>query len=109
MNSMIDPMEAQVLLTSLSEVIKKNSLKPRWFKVGDILKWTPAYSNIERVRERGVAIVIKAEGPKIKVYWTGDGKVSDHDVRLPQQFQLQDIEPMPQVSEWVKAIQSEYV
>lgn len=106
-----DPLEAEVHLTSLVEKVRKNKFcsKPRYFKVGDVLKWTPAYISIERVRERGLAIVVAAEGPKIKVYWTGNGEISNHDVRMPQLFQLQDLAPMPEVAHLLKTIQKEFI
>jgi len=110
-NNVTDPTEASMHLKTLVETMRKNKFysKPRWFKVGDVLKWTPAYTLHKRVVERGLAVVVKAEGPQTQVYWLGTGEITDHDVRMPGVFQLQDLAPMPEVAEWLKTIQREFV
>ena len=107
----MDASEASMHLKTLFETMRKNKFysKPRYFKVGDVLKWTPAYTLHKRVVERGLAVVVKAEGPKVQVYWLGSGEITDHDVRLSGMFQLQDLAPMPEVAEWLMTIQREFV
>jgi hypothetical protein len=107
----LDVAEASMHLKTLVETMRKNKFysKPRYFKLGDVLKWTPAYVSPVRVRERGLAVVVKEEGPKIKVYWLGSGEITDHDARMPGVFQIQDLAPMPEVAEWLKTIQREFI
>jgi hypothetical protein len=111
MESNINPAEASMHLKTLVETMRKNKFhsKPRWFKVGDVVKWTPAHVNQDKVRGRGLAVVIEANGPQVKVYWLGSGELTEHDVRMPQVFQLQDLAPMPEVAQWLKTIQREFV
>ena len=53
--------------------------------------------------------MVKAQGPNVQVYRLGNEEVSKHDVRLPQVLQLQDLAPMPEVAEWLKSIEREYI
>ena len=77
--------------------------KPRYFKVGDVIRWVPMYAKPETVRERGLAVVTKAEGCKFDAYFLGNGhRMVACDARIPPQFQLQDSAPIPQVAEWVE-------
>ena len=83
--------------------------KNRYFKVGDVIKWTPSYVKSKDIDSRGLGIVVKAEGTKFEAYWTGDGEVRKADAIIPGQFVLQDIAPIPQVKEYVDNIMKEYV
>jgi len=82
--------------------------KNRYFKVGDVVKWTPAYASQDDVESRGLGIVIGSEGTKFEAYWTGDGKVRKDSAFLPGCFVLQDTAPIPQVKEWVDSIKKEF-
>tara|TARA_R110000751_G_scaffold100776_1_gene194736 strand:+ start:645 stop:983 length:339 start_codon:yes stop_codon:yes gene_type:complete len=106
----MESIEASMHLKTLVETMRKNKFhsKPRWFKVGDVVKWAPTYVNEDRVRGGGLAVVVKSEGPQVQVYWLGSGAITEHDVRIPQVFQLQDLAPMPEVAEWLKTIQREF-
>ena len=108
---MSEALEASTHLRTLVETMKKNKFhsKPRWYKIGDVVKWTPTYVSQEKVDERGLGVVVKAQGPNIQVFWLGNEEISKHDVRLPQVFQLQDLAPMPEVAEWLESIQREYI
>ena len=72
----------------------------RYYKAGDVLKWTPRYAEVEG---KGLAIVVESRGPFFTAYFLGDGSLSKHDARPSgYNFVLQDIAPLPQAVEWVK-------
>ena len=86
---------------STNELIGKIPTKTnhRYFKIGDVLRWTPRYANQEKIDERGLAIVISTNGPIFEAYWIGSKKIDKHDARGTQDFILQDIAPLPEVVE----------
>jgi len=84
--------------------------KNRYYKVGDVLRWTPGYASIEQMEGKGLAVVIESQGPKFTAYFLGDGSITKHDARpMGGNFILQDLAPLPQVAEWLKSIQREFV
>ena len=104
-------LEAGTHLRTLVETMKKNKFhsKPRWFKIGDVVRWTSAYVSQDKVDARGLGVIVKAQGPNVQVYWLGNEETSKHDVRLPQVLQLQDLAPMPEVADWLESIEREYI
>tara|TARA_R110001592_G_scaffold356129_1_gene657491 strand:+ start:353 stop:679 length:327 start_codon:yes stop_codon:yes gene_type:complete len=108
---MSEAFEAGTHLRTLVETMRKNKFhsKPRWYKIGDVIKWTPKYASQDKYNERGLGVVVKAQGPNIQVYWLGNGELTKHDVRMPQIFQLQDLAPMPEVADWLESIEKEYI
>jgi len=69
----------------------------RHYKLGDILRWAPTNARWEQVEAKGLAVVIKADGPFFSLFWLGDESTSDHDARWGG-FVLQDLAPMPEVA-----------
>ena len=81
----------------------------RGYKVGDVLRWVPSHRSWDEVEDKGLAVVIKAEGPSFTVFWLGDEDITSHDSRWGG-FKLQDLAPMPEVAGSVdKLIRREYV
>ena len=81
----------------------------RGYKVGDVLRQIPHNRSWEEMAPKGLAVVIKSEGPFFTVFWLGDEEITKHDERWGG-FKLQDLAPMPQVAECVNnSIQREYV
>ena len=88
--------------------ISYEHVKNRYFKVGDVIKWTPRYITLSEVKAREMGIVVSVgEGTKFKAYWTGDGVVREHCAFLPGSFVLQDLAPIPQVKEYVEKVLEE--
>ena len=83
--------------------------KNRYFKAGDVIKWTPAYPSSTDVESRGLGIVINSKGSKFEAYWIGDGKVREADAFLPGCYVLQDVAPIPQVKEYIDNIRREFI
>ena len=89
----------------IDELKSINGLKnnDRYFKVGDVVRYTGPHCSLSSVEERGLGVVVSTNGPKFKTYWVGDGAVRDADARGGG-YNLQDIAPIPQVAEWLENI-----
>ena len=86
---------------------KSNKHKDRYYKTGDVIRWTPSFYAQGLVEEQGLGVVVEAKGPLFKAYWTGDGQVRSHDARpLGGMYVLQDYAPIPQVAEWWERLPS---
>ena len=84
--------------------LKELVIRDRDFKVGDVFRWVPSHSPQEVVESRGFGIVTEVDGPSMKAYWTGDGEIRSHDMRITRtSFILQDYAPMPEVAEVLNA------
>jgi len=80
--------------------IKGTKYRDRYYKIGDVIRYISTY---DLVHNQGLGIVVEADGPIFKAYWTGDEKVRNHDARpIGYSYILQDIAPVPQVAEWLK-------
>jgi len=81
----------------------------RGYKVGDVLRQIPHHRTWEEMAPKGLAVVIKSEGPFFTVFWLGDEDITKHDERWGG-FKLQDLAPMPEVVGHVdRTIQREYI
>jgi hypothetical protein len=89
----------------MTETVTSHSYKhkDRHYKKGDVIRWCPSWGAQELVEKQGLGVVVEANGPLFKAYWTGDGQVRSHDARpLGSMYLLQDYAPIPQVAEWWK-------
>ena len=81
----------------------------RDYKVGDVVRMVANNRNWEEVEGKGLAVVIKSDGPLFTLFWLGDEDITKHDARWGG-FKLQDLAPMPEVAGSVdKLIRREYV
>ena len=84
--------------------LKELVIRDRGFKVGDVFRWAPSHSSQKVVESRGFGIVTEVNGAHFKSYWTGDGEIRNHDMRLTHSsFILQDYAPIPEVAEALMA------
>jgi hypothetical protein len=81
----------------------------RYYKVGDVIRWIPAYATQKAYDARGLGIVVKAEGPIFEAYWTGEGMVRTADARpMSYNYILQDLKTVPKIKEYVEKVLEEY-
>ena len=81
----------------------------RDYKVGDVVRMVANNRNWDEVEDKGLAVVIKSEGPLFTLFWLGDEDITHHDARWGG-FKLQNLAPMPEVVNSVdKMIRREYV
>ena len=59
----------------------------RHFKVGDVLRHTPAY------------LEHRSKDPIFEAVWMGDDKFRKGDARLTSSYILQDVGPLPKIAE----------
>ena len=77
--------------------------RDRYFKVGDVIRYTGPGCTIPQIRSRGLGVVVSSSGPLFDTYWVGDGIVRSADARGGG-HSLQDFAPIPQVAEWLENI-----
>ena len=81
----------------------------RHYKVGDVLRSVSSNTQWDDVEKKGLAVVIKSDGPFFRVFWLGNESTSKHDARWGG-FMLQDLAPMPDIVDHAATIiQREYV
>ena len=84
--------------------LKELVIRDRGYKVGDVFRSVGSSSELDE--SRGFGVVIETDGPLFRAYWTGDGAIREHDMRLSRtSFILQDYAPMPEVAEVLRGNQ----
>ena len=80
-----------------------NVIRDRMFQVGDVIRWVPNYAEWSEQEDRGLGVIIEADGTKCKAYWTGDKTIRKIDMVLERNTHvLQDYAPIPQVKEAIE-------
>lgn len=89
----------------IDELESINGLKnnDRYFKVGDVIRYTGPGITPDQIKSRGLGIVVSSSGPMFQTYWVGDRTVRGADARGGG-HSLQDFAPIPQVAEWFENI-----
>jgi len=96
-------MSKQEAIREIQNKIGDTPPKPRYFKEGDVLKWTPNRVSEKVIERRGLlALVVESSGPDFKVYFVKNGEVEDHNAHWSSSFMLTDSAPLPEAVEIIK-------